>query len=122
MKVAGSVDVVQARDDLLKDPSDETASERAAFSGFDELIEVALHAFKHKVELAGRGEEIIVIQRNDVGMVGYEAEGFELLELATFFPARPSSLHALEGNQTLASPVLAGAGAALHGGKWGMGR
>jgi hypothetical protein len=65
VEVARAMDVFEPRDDLVEDGGDETTSERTAFPGFGELVQVALHAFKDEVELFG-GLEEGVVEGNDV--------------------------------------------------------
>lgn len=46
---------------LVKDGGSKTTSEWSALSGLDEMIEIALHGLKDKVELLGVGLEEEVV-------------------------------------------------------------
>jgi hypothetical protein len=45
--------MIKSVHDLFEDGSNQTASQRAAFSRFDKLIEVTLHRFEDKIEFPG---------------------------------------------------------------------
>ncbi len=121
MEVAVLVNVVEAEGDLLVDGGDETSSERTAFARLCELVEVALHALKDKVELFCRGHEECIVERDDVGMRRDGEERFELFELHALLPVGEGLLHLLDGDETLAD-VLGAGGGMLHGREHGATR
>lgn len=51
MEVAVRVDVVQTQDDLLEDGRNEPSCQWSTLARLCKLVEIALHAFKDKVQL-----------------------------------------------------------------------
>ena len=68
MKVARRMDMVESSDNLKKYRRYEPTGECSPFSSLDEVIKVAFHRLKDKVELLGVGMEKEIIQGNDVGV------------------------------------------------------
>jgi hypothetical protein len=141
MKVPRSMDMVKTRYGLMKDGGDETACERSALAGFDQLVEVTFHGLEHEVELFAGRQEKEIVERDYVGVIWDISERLEgggdkaarvstrvngwvkltCLELLEFFAlvptAFPSFLHSLDGYESLVGVLRTRTRAALHRGQ-----
>lgn len=132
--------MMKTRYDLTKDGSDEATGEWSALPGFDEVVEIALHALEDEIKLLGVWHEKEIIQWYDAGvkrncterLYARELRGtrvrtrartdLELLELLAFIPTSfPLLLHPLDGDETPASPLWTGTTTALHRREGGVG-
>ena len=64
------VDVVQTRQDLVKNTLDVLAFKVFVVTGLHQLIQVAIHVFHADVKLVGEGVEKDVEGRDEVGVNG----------------------------------------------------
>ena len=134
MEIARGMDVMEARDDLAEDRGDEATCKWPAFASFDEVIEIAFHAFKNKVQLLRIWQEEEVIEGNDARMKGDCAKrlharnmsgqgskkdkgaDLEFLEFFTLIPATfPLLFHPLDSDETFSCPFRTSATTTLHG-------